>query len=98
MRRVVGLVVVVLVGWTGTATAAERPIEELPGDVGRVIFAWTEPIKQVAKRSRELDPVSGLWIGLIDGSVKSVERTAQFLLEDRSSATQEPGKIFRYSF
>jgi len=59
-----------------------------------------EPLKQVVNHSRRHDPVSGLWMGLVDGSVKSVERTARiFLPEGAATAPElEPGKILRYTF
>lgn len=98
MWRAIVVAAMVMAGGASAMGAEDKPIEQLPQDVLELAFAWTEPIKQVAKRSRQFDPVSGLWIGLVDGSVKSVERTAQFLLEDRSSTSHEPGKIFRYSF
>ncbi|MBI4343713.1 MAG: hypothetical protein HY601_02740 [Candidatus Omnitrophica bacterium] len=83
-----------------TAEARERPIEELPKDLLDIAFVWTEPIKQVAEQSRRFDPVSGLWFGLVDGSVKSVERTAKFFLypDGGSAETPEASKQFQYSF
>jgi hypothetical protein len=82
------------------AQARERPLEELPKDVLSLAFVWTEPLKQVARHSRRHDPVSGLWMGLVDGSVKSVERTARLFLPEGTATPPEPepGKILRYTF
>ena len=84
----------------GSAQARERPIEDLPKDVLTLAFVWTKPLQQVAEQSRRFDPVTGLWLGLVDGSVKSVERTAQFFLypEGLNSESPEASKQFRYSF
>jgi hypothetical protein len=101
IRSVQGMVVATLfLAGLRTAAAAERPLEELPRDVLGLAFMWTEPLKQVAEHSRRHDPVSGLWMGLVDGSVKSVERTARiFLPEGAATAPEpEPGKILRYTF
>lgn len=83
-----------------TAAAAERPLEELPRDILGLAFMWTEPLKQVVKHSRRHDPVSGLWMGLVNGSVKSVERTARIFLPEGAATPPEPepGKILRYTF
>jgi len=81
--------------------AIERRLEQLPGDVFDILFLWTEPLKQVAEQSRRFDPVSGLWLGLVEGTRKSLERSVQFFLfQDRSAAPspREPGEILRYSF
>ncbi len=82
--------------------AKDRPIEQLPQDVWNLATVWTEPIKGVARETRRFDPVSGVWIGLVDGSVKSVERTAQFFFPTEHNApgpTYKGGKaILRYTF
>jgi len=91
---------VLLVG-TAPAWAVERRLEQLPGDVFDILFLWTEPLKEVAKQSRRFDPVSGLWLGLVEGTRKSLERSARFFLfQDRGTAPspREPGEILRYSF
>ena len=91
---------IVLAAGAGRVDARERPIEQLPKDLIDLAFVWTEPIKQVAQHSRRFDPISGLWFGLVDGSVKSVERTAKFFFypEGAQSKPTEPGKLFHYSF
>ena len=100
-------ITVVMVGWlivagAGTAQARERTLTELPGDVWSLAFAWTEPIKQAVKYSRDFDPVSGAWFGLLDGSVKSVERATQFIRpEDKERAGPEMksgNALLRYTF
>ena len=94
-----GMLIVVA---AAVAEARERTLTELPADVWNLAFAWTEPIKQAAKYSRTFDPVSGVWFGLLDGSVKSVGRAAQFIRpEDKERAGPETksGKaLLRYTF
>ena len=103
MRLAVAVVIAMGVGsWAEVVEAKDKPIEQLPKDVWDLAFAWTEPIKAVAKETQAFDPISGLWIGLVDGSVKSFERTAQFFLP-RDKALHGPhfeeGKaLIRYSF
>ncbi len=103
-RRVMaGLIVGLLLGASG-AQAKDRAIEELPRDLWNLAFAWTEPIKSVAKQTRQFDPVSGLWFGMVDGSVKSVERTAEFFLGKHGDTDAEGPDIkgskalLRYTF
>ena len=98
-RRVIFVVVMVLAGRMAAA-AEDPPIQNLPKDLKDIAMAWTEPIRSVAEQSRRFDPVSGLWIGLLVGSVKSVERTADILLRGRESSNpaRDAGKIFRYRF
>ena len=105
MRWAVAVVVAIGVGnWAGMVEAKDRPIEQLPQDVWNLALVWTEPIKAVVKQTRQFDPISGLWFGLVDGSVKSVERTAQFILpSDRDDNALHPTykgekAILRYSF
>ena len=101
-RRVMAIVLIGISVGTLAAEAKDRPIEQLPQDVWNLATVWTEPIKGVARESRRLDPISGVWIGLIDGSVKSVERTAQFFLPTENNApgpTYKEGKaLLRYTF
>ena len=104
MRQVtVGLILILVAGWAGKADARDTSIENFPRDVWDLAFVWMEPIKQVARETRRFDPVSGLWFGLLEGSVKSVERTASLLLSDTNG--ESPGKgakpgqpLLRYSF
>lgn len=103
MRRgaVIMMIVVMAVGM-GRLEAKERPIEQLPKDVWDLAFVWTEPLKHVAKESRRFDPVSGLWFGMLEGSIKSVERTTKlFMQEDvtpRGSAQPAEQPLLKYSF
>jgi len=102
----VGLILALLIqaaGWAGRAEARDRPLEELPRDVWELAFVWTEPIKSMAKEVRRFDPVSGLWFGLLEGSVKSVERTAEFFIprhaqEPPTSPDETDNPLLRYSF
>ena len=102
---------VVVIAWMAVtaapAGAAEKSLEQLPKDVWELAFVWTEPIKAVARETRRFDPVSGLWFGLVEGTVKSFERATAFFLvpleEPNDSSAQsrpsERGKaLFRYSF
>lgn len=80
------------------AAAVEKSIEELPKDVRDAAFIWTQPIKSVAEQSRQLDPVSGLWFGLLDGTVKSVERAVRIVVPREGGEAPEPSKQFKYNF
>lgn len=99
-----GVVIVgIVICGAGAARAQEsgggESIEHLPKDVWNLAFVWTEPFKQVAEQTRQHDPVNGLWLGLLGGSIKSVERAANvFLKRDSASPTPEPGKQFHYTF
>ncbi len=87
-------------------TSPEKSIAELPGDLWNVAFVWTEPLKHVAKETRHFDPISGAWFGLLEGSMKSVERTAGFFLpagkdkeKDGPSPSYKSGDmLYKYSF
>lgn len=85
------------------ATAAEKPLEELPQDVLALADAATQPVQQVHRDTRRFDPISGVWFGLVEGSVKSVEHTAKFFFdvtkEDDAQHTRT-GKnpLVKYSF
>ena len=106
MRRALVIITIgLLAGAGGVVEAKERPLTELPRDVWDLALAWTEPAKQVARETRRFDPVSGLWFGLLEGSVRSLELTADFLLPGDSKTSQGPspsinsGKaLWRYSF
>ena len=94
--RTIGAVVagLLVVAGAGVAQARERTLAELPGDVWNLATVWTEPIKQAAKYSQQIDPVSGVWFGLLDGSMKSVERATQILHPE----TKNGKSLLRYSF
>ena len=102
----ISLILALLIQAAGLALRAEardRPLEELPRDVWELAFVWTEPIKSVAKEMRRFDPLSGLWFGLLEGSVKSVERTAEFFIprnaqEPPTSPDEADNPLLRYSF
>ena len=81
--------------------AEEKALTELPKDVTDLAFVWTEPIKSVAEQSRRFDPVSGLWFGLLAGTVKSVERTVKILIPEEthpSRTPRAPDVRLRYTF
>ncbi len=79
-----------------------RPLKQLPSDVMNLVLAWTEPMKAVVKDTRQFDPVGGLWFGLVDGSVKSVERTVEIFLppghEEQAPMFKGGKALLRYSF
>ena len=97
MRQV--LLAALLVVGIGTLEARERPIEKLPSDVWQAASLWAEPLRQAARETRRFDPISGLWFGLLEGSVTSMERTADFLLSmlQKDSQRDKPG-LLRYTF
>ena len=96
--------VMLLVGGPMAAEAArERPLEELPKDAWDLAFVWTEPVKQAARETQRFDPISGLWFGLVEGSIKSIERTADFFFPQEPAAPagqpDRPQKpLLRYTF
>lgn len=79
----------------------QRDLIDLPRDVWNLTFVWTEPFKHIARETRRFDPVSGTWFGLLEGSMKSVERAAGVLLPNKESESPgvKSGKLlYRYSF
>ena len=93
------LLVVFGVGRAGLpAAAVEKPVQELPLDVQNAATIWTEPIKSVAEYSRRFDPISGLWLGLLDGTRKSVERTVRIIMPEEGGEAPEASKQFKYNF
>ncbi|MBI2104464.1 MAG: hypothetical protein HYT90_02620 [Candidatus Omnitrophica bacterium] len=109
MRYVMaGFALVLAVGWPAGAEARDKPVEELTQDMWTLAFAWTEPIKHVVKETRRFDPVSGFWFGLLEGSIKSFERTAAVFFPPPQEAPEEqPGgpkhepleePLLRYTF
>lgn len=102
MRGAVWLVMGSLMGALAVS-AAERPLDQLPQDVLALADAVTQPVRQVHRETRRFDPISGVWFGLVEGSVKSVEHTAKFFFdatkEDDAQHTRT-GKnpLVKYSF
>ena len=103
MRRLWTLsALVMLAAWTSTAEATEKSIEDLPGDLARLSLAWTEPVTGAIDGARQVDPVSGVWFGMLEGSVRSVERVVS-LFKDHANRRSEPSRnggllLLRYSF
>lgn len=97
---VVAAVTLLSGGWV--EAAEHKSITELPKDAVDLAFVWTEPIKGVAHQTRLLDPVSGLCVGLVEGSVKSLARAFHVFAPAHSSAgsLSDPNKkpLLRYSF
>ena len=90
-----------MTGAPGMAAAKEGALKDLPKDVLDLALVWTEPFKQAAKNTRSFDPISGAWFGLLEGSVKSLERTAGLFLSPEDAASerqQRDPKLLRYSF
>jgi hypothetical protein len=101
MRYALGLAVVLCCA--GRVAAAERPLEQLPQDVLALADAVTQPVQEVHRETRRFDPVSGLWFGLVEGSVKSFEHTAKFLLaataeDDAQQERSGKNPLVKYSF
>ena len=100
MRYAILAVLLVMVG-AGLAEARERPLQDLPADVWQVAALWTEPLRAVARDARRFDPISGLWFGLLEGSVKSMQRTADFVLSSKrlpGNRPRDPRLFLRYTF
>jgi len=99
MRRALAVLAVAVCGWAGNAAAVERSMEELPGDAWDAATGWAQPIKS---SSRKFDPISGLWFGMLEGSVRSVERAAGLLMyrnePDPGKKEGEDSALLKYSF
>jgi len=105
MRRTAALVVVgTMMTWAGVSEAKEQPLQRLPSDAWDLATVWTEPIKEVAKQTRAFDPISGLWFGILNGSVKSLERVTRLLLvrqherPDANAPSPSDKALLRYTF
>ena len=93
-----GCLAVVMLAAPVVAEANERSLKQLPGDVWSLA---TEPIKSVARETRRVDPITGLWYGLMEGSMKSIQRTANLFLHNDAavSSPHDPARPqARYSF
>ena len=103
-RAIFVIVVIGLVGWIGPVEAEEKTIKDIPKDAWNLGTVWTEPIKGVIKETRRVNPISGLWHGLWQGSIKSLQRTAEFLIQKEEEAQPnqpaqpEEQPLLRYSF
>ena len=80
---VMGVIAALIAGQAAMAEARERSIEALPKDVWDAATVWSGPMKQVNQQTRRFDLVSGVWLGLLEGSIKSAERTASLVLPDK---------------
>ena len=106
MRRFAILnVAIVMMAWGGVVEAEEKTIKDIPKDAWNLGTVWTEPIKGVVKETRRVNPISGLWHGLWQGSIKSLQRTAEFLIPPKEEEAQpnqpvqpEEKPLLRYSF
>ncbi|MBI4341908.1 MAG: hypothetical protein HY599_00900 [Candidatus Omnitrophica bacterium] len=83
MRWMVIAAGVALVAGASVSQAREQAIEDPPKGVWDLATVWNGPIQQVNRDARRFDLVSGLWLGLLEGSVKSAERTASLVLPDK---------------
>ena len=106
MRRFAILnVVIVMMAWGGVVEAEEKTIKDIPKDAWNLGTVWTEPIKGVARETRRMNPIIGLWHGLWQGSIKSLQRTAEFFIPPKEEEPQpnqpaqpEEQPLLRYSF
>ncbi len=100
MKTLLGVVVVVVSCSTTAFAAIDKPLEELPKDAWDIATIWTEPIKHAVTGARQVDPISGVWFGLLEGSAKSVERTVALLWSKDHDSKAHPsrGDLLRYSF
>ena len=101
MKRLMMMAGMVLVASTTAQASINKPLKDLPKDAWTIATFWTEPIRQVAAQARRFDPLSGLWFGLLEGSVKSVERTAGLFWsqdDDSSQGSSSRKALLRYSF
>ena len=97
MKRLMMIAGMVLASSTTAWASVNSPLKDLPKDAWTVATFWTEPIKQVAAETRRFDPISELWFGLLEGSVKSVGRTVALIWsQDDDSSSRKA--LLRYSF
>lgn len=104
MRDAVWLVTCLFVlGGGRIAAAAEKPLGQLPQDMLALADAATQPVQAVHRETRRFDPISGVWFGLVEGSVKSVEHAAKFFFDtakedDAQQARTGKNPLVKYSF
>ena len=101
MKRLAMMAGMVVAASTTAWASVDRPLKDLPKDAWEVATFWTEPIKQAAAETRRFDPISGLWFGLLEGSVKSVERTAALIWSQDDNSPQGSSSrkaLLRYFF
>ncbi len=97
MRRFILLcAAVALIGGAGLVRAEDRGIEQLPQDVGNLALVWAEPLKEVPTQTRRSNPINGLWLGLVSGSIETVGNVAGFFASSSGEDGDDP--ILRYSF
>lgn len=102
----VGIIVagcLLALGWAEALWAEERSLKDLPNDAWDLAFVWTEPIKGVARETRRFDLISGVWFGLLEGAVKSIERTADMFFPHQKASSPSPTQqenpaLLRYTF
>ncbi len=82
------------------AEGADPELNTLPDDLVNAATVWTEPLESVASGIRRFDPIRGVWFGLLEGSVNSLNRAATLLLrrEPSDEPYRDAGKVFRYRF
>ena len=100
IRRVSGfMTAALLAASTAAAEPRQKSLEELPQDLWSIVGA---PVASIARETRRFDPISGLWFGLVKGSVTSLERTADLLLQRDTPPSDHPGPseqpLIRYAF
>ena len=91
--------VALLAAGAAAAETRKKSIDDLPQDVWNIVGA---PVASIARETRRFDPISGAWFGLVEGSVKSLERTAGLLLQHEAPPSDHPTPseqpLVRYSF
>lgn len=98
MRWICALSLTACLALPAIAQARERSIQELPKDVWDLTFAWTEPLKVIARETRRTNPVSGIWHGLLYGPFRTADRATDIMDERENLPGPEAEKQFRYSF
>ena len=85
----------------GPVSAAEKSIKEFPDDMKELASAWTEPIKSVAEEARRRDPISGLALGLLKGTFRTLQRTVKVFSpgqSERTDSREGSEKLLEYTF
>lgn len=96
-----------LLGWSPSAFAASRPIEQLPEDIARWSTLWVAVPKSVVEVGRVHGPLAALTWGPAKGLAALVESTTNEVWNtvkpdekpsDRPRSQHPKGLIFRYEF
>lgn len=58
------------------STYPAGPIQKAERGISNVLFGWTEIPKRIVDKTRETNPIKGVFIGLFEGTLKAFARTA----------------------